>query len=72
MANKKPARKTTEAQARAHKKYEEAHARRFSIKLVDSTDSDIITKLESVPSIQGYIKEAIRAYMASEKKTVTN
>ena len=55
---------TTEAQKRAQKKYDEASKekwRMIHLKLNKETDADIIAKLESEPSIQGYIKELIRA-----------
>lgn len=55
---------TTEAQKRAQKKYDEANKdkwRMIHLKLNRETDAEIIEKLEQVPSIQGYIKELIRA-----------
>lgn len=55
---------TTEAQKRAQKKYDEANKDKFRmihLKLNRKTDAEIIEKLEQVPSIQGYIKELIRA-----------
>ena len=54
----------SEAQRRAQKKYDEANRKNWrivNIKLNRITDSEIIEKLESVPSIQGYIKDLIRA-----------
>lgn len=42
------------------------YTRRFGIKLNTHTDSDIIEHLEKQPSMQGYIKKALRAYMANE------
>lgn len=53
----------TEAQKRAQKRYDEANKDKFRIihlKLNRDTDADIISKLESVENIQGYIKELIR------------
>lgn len=55
---------TTEAQKRAQKKYDEANKDKFRmihLKLNRETDAEIIEKLEQVPSIQGYIKDLIRA-----------
>ena len=55
---------TTEALKRAQKKYDEANKdkwRMIHLKLNRETDTEIIEKLESVPSIQGYIKDLIRA-----------
>lgn len=57
----KKTRKISESQSKALAKYQDAHTRRFSLKLVDTTDADIIAKLESVPNKQGYIKDLIRA-----------
>lgn len=55
---------TTEAQKRAQKKYDESSKgkwRMIHLKLNKETDAEIIEKLENVPSIQGYIKDLIRA-----------
>lgn len=57
---------TTEAQKRAQKKYDEANKDKFRmihLKLNRKTDADIIERLESADSIQGYIKQLIRADM---------
>ena len=51
----------TPAQAAAEKKYNATHTRFFGLKLNHATDADIIAKLESVDSIQAYIKQCIRA-----------
>ena len=56
----------TEIQAR----YDAKNTRRYAMKLNNTTDADIIAKLESVDSMQGYIKQLIRADIAacSEQK----
>ena len=41
-------------------KYDAAHRTTFSMKLHNENDYDIIKKLSSVPSMQGYIKQLIR------------
>ena len=41
-------------------KYDNVHCRTYGLKLNHGTDADIIEKLASVPSMQGYIKELIR------------
>lgn len=54
---------TTDAQKRAQKRYDEANKDKFRmihLKLNRDTDAEIIKKLESVDSIQGYIKELIK------------
>ena len=51
---------TSEALKRAIKKYDATNAVRFGLKLNRGTDADIIAKLESVQSKQGYIKQLIR------------
>lgn len=54
---------TTEAQKRAQKKYDEKRTEKFRmvmLKLNRETDSDILEKLESQSSMQGYIKNLIR------------
>lgn len=53
--------KTSEAQRRAAAKYDSANAVRMSLKLNAKTDADILGKLASVESKQGYIKALIRA-----------
>ena len=58
--------KTTEAQARATKKYQKNNTRMITIRLNLNTDADIIRRLEEVDSKQGYIKELIRKDMAAE------
>ena len=48
--------KASERQAR----YDANNVRRYGLKLNLTTDADIIAKLDTVESIQGYIKELIR------------
>lgn len=50
----------TEAQRRASAKYDAKNTKTFAIKLNRKTDADLIAKLESVCSVQGYLKELIR------------
>ena len=52
--------KHTEAQA----KYDKKHTRRINLKLNLELDADILHKLDSVDSMQGYIKDLIRADLA--------
>jgi hypothetical protein len=51
---------TSEAQKRANERYDKENTIRLSLKLNKTTDADILAKLESVESKQGYIKELIR------------
>lgn len=51
----------TEAQIRAQARYDKANTKQFHLKLNRNTDWDVIDKLNSVPSKQGYIKALIRA-----------
>lgn len=44
-------------------KYDRTHCKRVSLKLHMENDADILETLSSVPSIQGYIKQAIRNYI---------
>lgn len=55
--------KATEAQLRAIKKFDSNpdNVKRYALKLNVRNDADIISKLESVESKQGYIKQLIRA-----------
>ena len=45
-------------------KYDANHCRIYRMKLNIVTDKDIIDKLASVPSMQGYIKQLIREDLA--------
>lgn len=54
----------TEADRRAAAKYQAAHIKQVLVKLNDRTDPDIITHLEGVDNVQGYLKSLIRADMA--------
>ena len=49
-------------------RYDERTARRVMLKLNRVTDPDVIAKLESVSSMQGYIKALIRADIAKENR----
>lgn len=54
---------SSEAQKKAQKKYDRNNRDKFkalSLKLNKEADKDILEKLSSVESIQGYIKELIR------------
>lgn len=65
--------KTTEAQLRAIKKFDSNpnNVRRYALKLNMRNDADIISKLESVESKQGYIKQLIRADLNKQKEGKT-
>lgn len=51
----------TEAQIKAQKRYDAKNTRQLHLKLNRRTDWDVLEKLDSVPSKQGYIKALIRA-----------
>lgn len=51
----------TEAQLKAGYKYDKTNTRQVHLKLNLRTDGDVLEKLDSVPSKQGYIKALIRA-----------
>lgn len=48
----------------SHARYDAANCRTYGLKLNLKTDADIIEKLASVPSMQGYIKQLIRDDLA--------
>ena len=56
---------TSEARKRAVKKYDAANTVQVTLKLNKRTDADVLERLASVPSKQGYIKSLIRADIAS-------
>lgn len=57
----------TEKKITPQQRYDAKTARRLQLKLNLKTDADIIAKLESVDSMQGYIKALIRADIKPEK-----
>lgn len=60
--------KTSKAQLEAQKRYDKKNTVGVYLKLNAGTDSDVIQKLESVPSKQTYIKGLIRADIQKEGK----
>ena len=48
------------------REYDKLHTRRYQLKLNNETDKDIIEKLDTVKSKQGYIKECIRKDLAKK------
>lgn len=59
--------KTSEANLRAIKKYQDKNIRQIKMNFHRTLDADVLDKLDSVPSKQGYIKELIRADIAKQK-----
>ena len=62
---------TSKAQIKATRKYQDANTRQIKFNLSLKYDQDVISRLDSVPNKQGYIKELIRADIAragSEEK----
>ena len=55
------ARKSTDAQIRAHQKYNAKATKQVPLRFNLKTDADILEKLYSTDNIQGYIKQLIRA-----------
>ena len=50
-------------------RYDKAHCRTYGLKLNLETDSDIIAKLATVDSMEGYIKQLIREDIKQTKST---
>ena len=50
----------SKAQLRAQKKYDKAHTRSILLKLNQTSDADILAKLDDVGNRQGYVKRLIR------------
>ena len=59
----------TAKESQAHIEWTKANTTRIAVKLNNNTDADIIRYLNSVPSKQGAIKEAIRKLIASVTST---
>jgi len=53
-------------------KYDSVNCKNYHLKLVYKTDKDIIEKLSSVPSMQGYIKNLIRNDIRKENREEGN
>lgn len=53
--------------AKAVKKWQAAHVKRYGFPVMIDTEKDIIEKLDSVPNKSGYIKSLIRADIAKTK-----
>jgi hypothetical protein len=51
----------------AKKKWDKANTQQVIMKLNKNTDRDIITRLDEVPSKQGYVKSLIRQDIAKAK-----
>lgn len=56
----------TDAKRRAIQKYDSANTKQIHLKLNIKTDADIIERLSGMNSIQGYIKDLIRADIAEQ------
>lgn len=56
--------RSKEAHSRANVKWAAANIKQVKVNLNLKADSDIIERLESEPNKQGFIKAAIREYMA--------
>ena len=51
----------------AKKKWDKENTKKLVMKLNKNTDSDIMTRLDEVPSKQGYIKSLIRKDIAEKE-----
>lgn len=59
-------RKSTDAQLKASRKYDQQNTRLIQLKLNKKTDSDILDFLDGLDNRQGYIKELIRKQISGE------
>ena len=51
----------TDAKRQAIKRYDATNTRQYHLKLNKKTDADIIERFDQQDSVQGYIKELVRA-----------
>ena len=58
--------KTSEAQLKAVKKYDDANTKHYHLKLNLKTDADIIERFKQEKSVQGYIKRLVRDDMQKD------
>lgn len=49
-------------------RYDAKSARHYSLKLNNATDADLIAKLDSMPSVNGYIRQLIRENIERERR----
>lgn len=56
----------TEAQKRAVAKYDKKNTKTFALKLNKKFDADIISRLNRVGNVQGYIKRLVRKDIISD------
>lgn len=63
----KEGRKNSEARIRANAKYDASHTTRYSLKLNNDYDAESVAKLKSVPNVQRYLKDLIRADIMRDK-----
>lgn len=59
----------TDAKRKAIQKYDAVNTKQYHLKLNVKTDADIIERLSGQTNVQGYLKDVIRAEMASDVKT---
>ena len=52
------------------RKYDDVYSRFYRLKLNRKTDADIIAKLATVPSMQGYIRRLIRDDLARNNNII--
>lgn len=57
----------SESQKKADKKYIKNKTTMLVVKLFNSTDLDIISKLQAVPNKSGYVKKLIREDINNQK-----
>lgn len=57
----------SESQKKADKKYIKNKTTMLVVKLFNSTDFDIISKLQAVPNKSGYIKKLVREDINNQK-----
>lgn len=57
----------TDAKREAIKRYDAANTRQYHLKLNKKTDADIIELFDQQDSVQGYIKELVRADIEKSK-----
>ena len=63
------AKKKTRTSAKAVKKWQSTHVKRYGFPVMIDTEPEVIEKLESVPNKSGYIKGLIKADIAKEKES---
>ena len=70
IAEQEKTKRKTKTSAKAVKKWQSQHVKRYGFPVMIDTEPEVIEKLESVPNKSGYIKDLIKKDIAESKKQI--